>query len=128
MFKVAIREWAVPLTRNPIEMVRNPATPRARQRPLTNGELEHLEAAAQERNRAAAKRLIGFAVETGMRKSEILSARWTDIDLRRQQEPQRLVIPLMKCAHHGRHGNRSPPWRMPDPAIRTDGTGLGRRG
>lgn len=95
MFKVAVREWAVPLTRNPIEMVGKPLTPRARQRRLTNGELEHLEAAAEEGTRAVARSLIGFAVETGMRKSEILAARWSDIDLQRRV----LYVPEAKNGH-----------------------------
>ncbi len=80
----ARREWGIQVVNNPINLVKRPATPRARQRRLEGTEhLRLLEVAKASRNPVLAP-LITFAIETGMRRSEILSLRWSLIHFERR--------------------------------------------
>jgi integrase len=84
VFKIAINEWDVPLIRNPMSGVGKPSQPRARDRRLNDDELPRLEAAARSFHCDKARAIIMFAIESGMRKAEILSLRWAHIDLQRK--------------------------------------------
>lgn len=95
MFKIAIREWGVPLTSNPIELISKPPISRSRDRRLSNGELAKLEIAAEQRWGKLAKDLIDMAVETGMRKSELLAMQWQHVDFNKKT----LLIPETKNGH-----------------------------
>ena len=81
VLRVAIQEWGVALTGNPMAQVRKPRMPHARERRLQHGELERLLAAAsRDPHPDYLPRLITLAVETGMRKSELLALQWEDVD------------------------------------------------
>jgi integrase len=95
MFKIAMREWDTPLSRNPLEAVTKPPMPRARTRRLNAGEFNLLETAAFNHGGALAKDIIGFAVETALRRSELLSVQWANVDL----EKSTLLIPETKNGH-----------------------------
>lgn len=81
VFETARREWDIPLLENPLAKVRKPKAPQGRERRLRRGELDRLlEASTDSRNDWLRPGIL-FAIETGMRRGEILNMRWRDTDL-----------------------------------------------
>jgi integrase len=78
----ATREWDIPLPCNPVSLVRRPAVRNDRKRRLGEGEEERLLCAAKARRSDCFVPLIVMAIETGMRRSELLALTWEDIGLR----------------------------------------------
>lgn len=78
--KTAMIEWDYPIQLNPLDNIKKPAIPKGRDRRLNKGELEKLEAGASLGQSEYLFSLISFAIETGMRKGEILNLKWDDID------------------------------------------------
>ncbi|MDV2968611.1 site-specific integrase [Nitratireductor aquimarinus] len=81
IFEASCCEWDIPLPENPISKLRKPKTPNARERRLEPGELDLLLNAAEQARNDWLIPAIELAVETGMRRGELLSIRWRDIDL-----------------------------------------------
>ncbi|MBM3361141.1 MAG: site-specific integrase [Betaproteobacteria bacterium] len=91
VFKIAIAEWGMEDLINPVAGVKKPRQPNGRERRLFPGEEEWLlrafgeMASAGEIPRAAInpwiQPIVIVAVETAMRRGEILSLRWENIDL-----------------------------------------------
>ncbi|AWN44436.1 integrase [Methylobacterium durans] len=77
----ARREWGIHLAVNPCKLVRRPSPPRGRTRRLEGGEEQLLLAAADKGRVRYLRPLIILAIETGMRRGELLSLRWQHIDL-----------------------------------------------
>jgi len=82
MFEVARNEWQLPI-KNPLKNLKLPTTNNRRERRLREGELERLIDAAKGTRNPLLVPLILFALETAMRRGEMLALRWTDIDLPR---------------------------------------------
>lgn len=78
----ARREWSMNIT-NPIALVRKPASPRGRERVLSKDEISRIvrELEPTGRRNPWMKPLVTFALETAMRRGEILSLRWSEVDL-----------------------------------------------
>lgn len=77
----ARRDWAIHLADNPVKLVRRPKAPKGRTRRLgTDEEALLLKAADAGRNRYM-RPLIILAVETGMRRGELLGLTWENVDL-----------------------------------------------
>jgi len=76
---VARREWGV-YTENPVKDVRRPAKPQGRERRLEGDEEARLLAALDMCRNPWIKTIVIIAVETAMRRGEILSLRWENID------------------------------------------------
>lgn len=76
------KEWGIAIS-NPISMIRKPTTPPGRNRTLSISEEERLlEAVEPKRNRNRyMKSLVILALETAMRRGELLGLQWVDIDL-----------------------------------------------
>lgn len=89
---VAKDEWEYPLPSNPLSSVKMPEINDARDRRLHPGELETLEDASHVCRNPYAWPIIEFALETAMRRSEILRIQWTDI----QWNSRTLFIPVTK--------------------------------
>ena len=87
VLNTAIKEWGINLQNNPVSMVSLPKVVRGRDRRLEQGEEEKLLSASDE-----LKRIIIVALETGMRRGEILNIKKSHIDFVRQT----LLIPLTK--------------------------------
>jgi integrase len=74
MFQIAINEWGIPLK----------AKDNRRERRLKDGEYERLLAAARTRQNPYIEKIVVFAIETGMRRGEILNLCWDQVDLKRR--------------------------------------------
>lgn len=85
IFNHARREWGIN-SPNPVQMVRKPASPPGRDRVLSSDEQARLTMAAAptgRRNHLLHPLLI-VALETGMRRGELLSMRWEHVDVARR--------------------------------------------
>ena len=67
VLNIAIKEWGITIEQNPVAMISLPKIARGRDKRLESGEKEKLLSASGE-----LKRLIILALETGMRRAEIL--------------------------------------------------------
>jgi len=76
------REWGINAN-NPVALVRKPTQPKGRERVLTFLERERLLAELQPTGRRNVwmRSVVILALETGMRRSELLAMRWGDINL-----------------------------------------------
>ena len=81
VLETAKRRWGVGIPYNPILEIEFPRGSNLRNRRLRRGELERLLTAASSQRNIYIAPIIEFAIETGMRRSEILNLRWVDIDL-----------------------------------------------
>jgi integrase len=81
MFNVAIKDWSLPLTSNPVALISKPRANKARDRRLEAGELEKLTEGLQQCKNPLVLSVFKFALATGMRRGEVLSLRWENVDL-----------------------------------------------
>jgi integrase len=79
VFTVAAQDWGMGGLINPVQNVRRPKNPPARERRLFPGEMERVIAATGSQ---AIGDVIWFAIETGMRRKEIAQMKWADVDLK----------------------------------------------
>lgn len=89
---LAINEWGLTLDKNPADMVKRPSSSPARERRLTNEELQALLKASTQTRNTCVLPVVLFAIETGMRRSEILSLEWQLIDFNKHTA----LLPLTK--------------------------------
>jgi integrase len=94
MFRIARFEWGLPLS-NPLTDLRLVTTDRKRQRRLHEGELERLLLAVRRSRNRYIKPVILFAIETAMRRGEILAMQWDHLDFIRCS----VAIPEAKNGH-----------------------------
>ena len=78
---IATREWSLWLPRNPAKLVRRPRVPRGRTRRLKQGEEKRLLDACERGRTPLLEPLIILAIETAMRRGELLQLRWEYVDL-----------------------------------------------
>ena len=81
ILKVAKTEWGMPLLVNPIEQLQKPPSGKPRKRRLNPGDYEALLNASRQSKAWHIWPLIELAIETGMRRGELLKATWDDLDL-----------------------------------------------
>lgn len=81
---VAMRDWGYPLAQNVVKMIRRPTINNARSRRLTASEEQRLLEACDEGKVDCFRTLVILAIETGMRRGEILGLKWTDISHNRR--------------------------------------------
>ncbi len=91
-FNVAIKEWGYPLYVNPVANITKPPAGKPRQRRLNEGEFDQLIQGCDKSHVWWLPCVIGLAIETGMRRGEIVRIRKQDVDL----EAKTLHIPLTK--------------------------------
>jgi integrase len=78
----AMQDWRIPLRHNPVRDVRRPAIRNRRERRVRDNERAALLDAARRYSNPLMAPLIVLALETGMRRGEMLAARWCDLDER----------------------------------------------
>ena len=79
-FEVAIKEWGLPLTCNPVHNIKLPDASKARQNRLNAGDEERLNEALKQSRLWYLEPLVKLAIETGMRRGELLSLKWAGVD------------------------------------------------
>lgn len=105
MFEIARVEWGIPLKNNPLRDLALRAVDNRRERRLRDGELARLTLAGERTRNRFVLPIVQFALETAMRRGEILSLCWKDVDLAKGtatiQEAKNghsRVIPLTEAA------------------------------
>lgn len=78
-FEIAVKEWGLPLQSNPVSLIRKPKNNPARERRLKEGEYETLISESVNCRNKLIKPIIVLAVETAMRRGEILNIRHNDV-------------------------------------------------
>jgi integrase len=78
------REWDIYLPVNPCTLVRRPSQGRPRNRRLQGDEEPRLMAACRAARNPWLVHFVALAIETGMRRSELLGVLWTNVDLERR--------------------------------------------
>jgi integrase len=81
LFTIAIQEWGLGLTHNPVANIRKPSPGRGRDRRLSDDEEARLMIAVNSHSNPMLGWVVRLAIETGMRQSEILNLRVGDVDL-----------------------------------------------
>ncbi|MGK9338868.1 site-specific integrase [Sinorhizobium meliloti] len=84
VIEVSIRDWGLPLGRNVVKLVRRPVVRNERKRRLQGDEEQRLLDACAGGKIPFFKTLIILAIETGMRRGEILGLQWSDISHNRR--------------------------------------------
>ncbi len=121
LYRHAIAEWGY-TGENPVQQVRKPAAGKARHRRLSVDEEVRLMKAAQQAHNRSLAPLIAFALETGMRRSELLTLRWGDllegegvVRLKDSKNGQPRWIPLSEKAKQVLNAQRSAQHPCPFP-------------
>jgi integrase len=80
VFEVARTEWGMPIRANPVHQIKLPNDSKPRERRLEEGDDALLADAINSNSAWYLRPLIALAIETGMRRGELLSIRWKDVD------------------------------------------------
>ena len=91
-FDIALNEWGYPKFENPLAKLKKLKVNNARNRRITDEELALLREAAKKTRNPYIMPIVYFALETAMRRGEILSTRWSDVCI----ENRTLHIPITK--------------------------------
>lgn len=81
VFSVAMREWDISISINPMTLVRKPSAGKPRDRILNDFQRQSLIDACGHCRNPWIQPVVIFALETTARRGEILSLRWSDVDL-----------------------------------------------
>jgi integrase len=81
MFEIARDEWGMPIRENPLSKLKIAINEERRERRLEPGEYEALTDAARRSRNNLVLPIIQLAIETGMRRGELLRARWSHFSL-----------------------------------------------
>nr|WP_299505320.1 site-specific integrase [uncultured Rhizobium sp.] len=84
VLEVAIRDWGLPLAKNVVKLVRRPVIRNERSRRLTGNEEQRLLDGCDAGQIPYLRTLVIVAIETGMRRGEILGLRWSDVSHNRR--------------------------------------------
>ncbi len=98
LFTVAVKEWGMGDLVNPVQQIRKPKLPQGRDRRLRPGELDRILSSSDS---PALSSLVRFAIETGMRRSEIAGMTWDRVDLKKKtvslhdtKNGEKRIVPL----------------------------------
>jgi integrase len=81
LFTIAIQEWGLGLSHNPVAAIRKPSPGKGRDRRLSADEEKRLLAAVEQYSNPMLGWIVRIAIETSMRQSEILGLRKSQLDL-----------------------------------------------
>lgn len=95
LFDMASKEWGFRLGQNPVRNVSMPKCANGRDRRLETGEYSRLLIALQKVQNQEVRAIVRLAIETAMRRGEILSLHWQNIDL----EARTAFIPQTKTGY-----------------------------
>lgn len=105
LYTVAIQEWGLGLTFNPVLNIRKPSPGEGRNRRLSPNEERRLLAAVNNHSNPMLGWIVGIALETGMRSTEIASLRRPQVNIERRivkltdtKNDSHRTVPLSKRA------------------------------
>jgi integrase len=81
LFTIAIQEWGLGLTHNPVSAIRKPSPGKGRDRRLSQTEEKRLLQAVDQYSNPMLGWIVRIAIDTGMRQSEILNLRTSQVNL-----------------------------------------------
>jgi integrase len=81
LFTIAIQEWGLGLNHNPVSTIRKPSPGKGRDRRLSEHEEKRLLEAVEQHSNPMLGWIVRIAIETGMRQSEILNLRESQVNL-----------------------------------------------
>lgn len=84
VLEVAMRDWGLPLSKNVVKQVRRPVIRNERSSRLTLNEEQRLLDACDTGKRPFLRTLLIVAIETGMRRDELLGLEWSDFSRNRR--------------------------------------------
>lgn len=84
VLEVAMRDWSLPLSKNVVKQVRRPVIRNERSRRLTQNEEQRLLDACDTGKIPFLRTLLIVAIETGMRRGELLGLKWSDFSHNRR--------------------------------------------
>lgn len=85
LYKAATRDFGIPLPLgNPVQSIRMPSVKNARERRFEGEEEARLMEALDKSRGKHLKAIVLLAIETAMRRGEIIKLRWENVDLKRQ--------------------------------------------
>lgn len=84
IIEVARRDWGIAMPQNVVAQVRRLPVRNARDRRLKPGELQRLQQALKATRNSLVSPAIMFAIETALRRGELLKLTWSNIDLERR--------------------------------------------
>ena len=90
--KTASTDWGIPLPYGSLSVVKRPVEGKGRTRRLKADELPVLEAALNQCRNHLIRQVFLFALTTGMRRGEVLTLKWSNID----REERTALLPLTK--------------------------------
>jgi integrase len=93
--ELARKEWGVGLLLNPVQQIRLPPPGRSRTRRASPAEIASLLGACRPTRCYWLSAMILMAIETGMRRSELLSMKWADVD----QKSRTVYLAITKNGH-----------------------------
>lgn len=124
LFRIAIQEWGIGLTFNPVANIRKPSPGAGRDRRLSQNEQERLFAAVEAHSNPMLSWIVRLAVETGMRSTEIATLRHAQVDLNRRLVTLRdtkngspRLVPLTRAAAEVLESALSNPVRPSDTEL-----------
>ena len=89
LFTIAMSEWGYEDLNNPTSHLRLPKLPSGKTRRISQDEIDLI---LKNTGSILLRKIVVFAIETGMRRSEIASLEWRNLDL----ENQTILIPITK--------------------------------
>ncbi|AOB29964.1 hypothetical protein AKI39_03590 [Bordetella sp. H567] len=84
VIETARKEWGYPIVLNAVQQIRRPKNPPHRDRRLQPGEEEALLTAADRTRGGYLRNMIELALETAMRRGELLALQWRDVSIERR--------------------------------------------
>jgi integrase len=81
---IATKEWGYPFRSNPVRLISLPIANDARDRRLEDGEAEALRKALSANRNPFIQPIVELAIETGLRRREVLELTWSNVDATRR--------------------------------------------
>jgi integrase len=94
VIEIARKEWDFPIA-NPVATVKLPTLPVPRSRRLAASELDAILEDVERGGRSLLRSVVLFAIETGLRRSELINVEWSHVDV----EHRTLLVPRTKNGH-----------------------------
>ncbi|EME70693.1 integrase family protein [Paramagnetospirillum caucaseum] len=95
IIRTATIDWDFPFGKNPVDLIRKPKIPPGRTRRLIPGELEKMREGMEKSESTYLIPMIEFAIETAMRRGEILGLEWRNFNFRTNT----VLLPMTKNGH-----------------------------